>query len=569
MAKNDRGPNAQVRCVGMSAHTRLALAVLVCASTHASAVPRALHPDIEIRKVADFDRAVRIARDPRDQKLFVMDQSGRIGHLDPEAEEIEMLYSSRDHDVSGIIQGFAIGPDGTMYISSNQIGNSGNTASVTRGVAAASGERTWSVLARTEPIPTSGNLDHFVNALIVTPDNRYVLVNSGARTDHGEVEDNGGAYPGVREAGLTSIVWRLPLDAEDLVLPDDRDALRTAGYLYAEGVRNLFDMAYAPNGDLFGTENSSDRDVPEELNWMRQGHHYGFPWRLADQDNPERSADYDPALDPLVGRVSRRTERNDPDFPLPPDGIVFTDPVVSLGPDADSFRDPVTGELLDASDLGLTLSTFTAHRSPLGLVFDTEGVLIPEFRSDGFMLSWTEGDPQGNTKNGPFMDAGEDLVHLDLNKMEDRYQVSVTRIVDNFSGPVDAEMIGNRIYVVSTEELDVWEITLPRANDTVVEENLEATLPQLFFLAQNYPNPFNGGTVIRFDLSAGSQVELAVYNLAGQKVAALADGFRHAGSYSLHWDGRDTAGHRLGNGVYVYRLRAGALEESRRLVLLE
>ena len=127
MAKNDRGPNAQVRCVGMSAHTRLALAVLVCASTHASAVPRALHPDIEIRKVADFDRAVRIARDPRDQKLFVMDQSGRIGHLDPEAEEIEMLYSSRDHDVSGIIQGFAIGPDGTMYISSNQIGNSGNT----------------------------------------------------------------------------------------------------------------------------------------------------------------------------------------------------------------------------------------------------------------------------------------------------------------------------------------------------------------------------------------------------------------------------------------------------------
>ena len=553
----------------MSAYTRLALGVIAFAPTNASAIPRALHSNIEIRKVGDFAQAVRIARDPRDQKLYVMDLSGRIGHLDPEAEEIEILYFSGDHDVRGIIQGFAIGPDGTMYISTNQVRNNDNTASVTKGVVGVSGERTWSVLARTQPIPTSGNLDHFVNALIVTPDNRHILVNSGARTDHGEVEDNGGTHPGVRETGLTSIVLRLPTDAEDLVLPNDREALRAAGFLYAEGVRNIFDMAYAPNSDLFGTENSPDRDVPEELNWMRQGHHYGFPWRLADRDNPERSPDYDPALDPLVGRVSRRTERNDPNFPLPPDGVVFTDPVVSVGPDADSFRDPVTGEFLDASDLGRTLSTFTAHRSPLGLVFDMEGVLIPEFRSDGFMLSWTEGDPRGNGVNGPFIDASEDLLHLDLNKVGDHYQVRATRIVENFDGPVDAEMIGNKIYVISTEETDIWEITLPRAHDTVVEENREAVLPQEFFLAQNYPNPFNGSTVIRFDLTARSRVELAVYNLMGQKVVTLVEGFRDAGSHTIQWDGRDGADHRLGNGVYLYRLRGGTREETRRLVLVE
>jgi hypothetical protein len=285
-----------------------------------------------------------------------------------------------------------------MYITNNLIDSKRNTARVTKGILSSSGERTWSVLAQTEPIPASG-LDHMVNALLVTPDNRFILVNSGARTDHGEIEDNGGEHPGERESGLTSIVWRLPTAGEGLILPNDREALRDSGYLFAEGVRNLFDMAYAPNGDLFGAENSTGRDVAEELNWMRQGHHYGFPWRLADQDNPERSPDYNPNDDPLIGIVSRDKERNDPDYPPPPQGVVFTDPVVSVGPDADSFRDPVTGEVKDASDLGLTISTFTAHRSPLGLVFDMEGVLSPEFRRNS---RWPKTIPTHSTATPSF-----------------------------------------------------------------------------------------------------------------------------------------------------------------------
>jgi hypothetical protein len=55
----------------MLAHAKRVLFLLVFTSTGAAAVPRALHPDIEIRKVADFDRAVRIAQDPRDQQLYV------------------------------------------------------------------------------------------------------------------------------------------------------------------------------------------------------------------------------------------------------------------------------------------------------------------------------------------------------------------------------------------------------------------------------------------------------------------------------------------------------------------
>ena len=50
--------------------------------------------------------------------------------------------------------------------------------------------------------------------------------------------------------------------------------------LNCEGIRNAFALAYAGNGDLFGAVNSDDRDDPEELNWLQEGHHDGFPWRI-------------------------------------------------------------------------------------------------------------------------------------------------------------------------------------------------------------------------------------------------------------------------------------------------
>gem|GEM_PF-5746573 len=191
-----------------------------------------------------------------------------------------------------------------------------------------------------------------------------------------------------------------------------------------------------------------------------------------------------------------------------------------------------------------------------------------EFQGDGFVLSWTRGDPTGDGR-GPFKDASQDLRHLALTKLDDRYQVRATTIVDGFRGPVDAEMIGNKIFVISTNETDVWEITMPAGDGTAVEESREARVPERFSLEQNYPHPFNSITVIGFDLPTRSRIELAIYNLAGQKVVTLVDGAREAGVYTIHGDGRDRAGHALGNGVYLYRLETGDKEQTRKLLLLQ
>ncbi len=143
----------------------------------------------------------------------------------------------------------------------------------------------------------------------------------------------------------------------------------------------------------------------------------------------------------------------------------MTEPVISIGPDADKFRDPVTGAVLDASDLGQTISTFTAHRSPLGLVFDRAGALAAPYIGHGFMLSFTPGDPNGTNVAGPFFDASQDLVDLELTRLGDtNYQARVTTIVSGFSTPVDSEIITNQIYVLEYgANGGLWEITFPPA----------------------------------------------------------------------------------------------------------
>ncbi len=308
--------------------------------------------------------------------------------------------------------------------------------------------------------------------------------------------------------------------------------------------------------------------MDDELNWVREGHHYGFPWRMGAEDNPQQFPEYQPALDRLLPAsfvaVQRGTYVNDPTFPVSPGG--FTEPVFNLGPDADSFRDPVDGQVKDASELGLTRSTFTSHRSPLGLVFDRTNRLGPPYTGAGLVMGWTEGDPRGQSKAGPFRDPGQDLLLLQLERRADNYQARVTRVAEGFANPVDAVLRGHQLYVLEySGGRGLWEITFP-GNPTAVQEF--SPLPAAFSLAQNYPNPFNGGTAIPYSLEEAGQVEVSIFSLVGQRLRSLTAGMKPAGAAQLWWDGRDEHGQQVASGVYLYRLSSGSASASRRMVLL-
>jgi len=93
--------------------------------------------------------------------------------------------------------------------------------------------------------------------------------------------------------------------------------------------------------------------------------------------------------------------------------------------------------------------------------------------------------------------------------------------------------------------------------------------PAAYALAQNYPNPFNATTVIRYSLDRSTNVELAVFNILGEKVAVLENGVREAGPHETIWNGMDRMGHVVPSGIYFYQLTAGENGEARKMVLLK
>jgi len=64
-------------------------------------------------------------------------------------------------------------------------------------------------------------------------------------------------------------------------------------------------------------------------------------------------------------------------------------------------------------------------------------------------------------------------------------------------------------------------------------------------------------------------VTLAIYDANGHLVRTLVNEVQGYGAHEVTWDGRDDDGAAMGSGVYFYRLRAGKLTESKKMVLLK
>ena len=98
----------------------------------------------------------------------------------------------------------------------------------------------------------------------------------------------------------------------------------------------------------------------------------------------------------------------------------------------------------------------------------------------------------------------------------------------------------------------------------------QKALPQRFELRQSYPNPFNASVVIDYRVPEGiaGEVELAVFNVAGEKIRTLVRRAHGGGEYRVTWDGKDGGGKEGASGIYLYRLKTADWMQVKRMVLL-
>jgi len=98
-----------------------------------------------------------------------------------------------------------------------------------------------------------------------------------------------------------------------------------------------------------------------------------------------------------------------------------------------------------------------------------------------------------------------------------------------------------------------------------IESKIKNIQPVEYKLYQNYPNPFNPQTVIRFSIPQNNKVTLRVYTILGELVKTIINNVNfEAGHHEVEFNSKD-----LASGIYLYRIDAGKLNESKKMILLK
>jgi hypothetical protein len=150
---------------------------------------------------------------------------------------------------------------------------------------------------------------------------------------------------------------------------------------------------------------------------------------------------------------------------------------------------------------------------------------------------------------GYFWDFGDEITSSEQNPLHTYLEpgtYSVSLIVFNFS--VQHQKI-------KQDYINVLEATSVKTD--------MAIKPAEFYLSQNYPNPFNPITTINYLLANKSNVILSVFDLTGRVVKILVNQVQNAGLYSVTFDASN-----LNSGIYFYKIKTEAFEQSRQMILL-
>jgi len=245
-----------------------------------------------------------------------------------------------------------------------------------------------------------GAFNHGACRIAQGPDGKIYL-GVGSRTDHGEAGDQAhisklgeAPHPDIPGGEFTAVILRFD-PARGQQTPE----------VYARGIRNPFGFDWDDRGRLVAVDHGPMADHPEELNHVRQGKHYGFPYVFGNGEKP----DY-------------------PDSPRPPEGVLFEPPLQNLGPGGLRGDHP--------------LYSLSAHAAPCGLVFyPAQSRGLPRRYEYGFFVARF-----GNLVN--YDRVGFDVLHLRLEEEGGKLAVRAERVLDRLARPIDLCVSSGKLYVL-------------------------------------------------------------------------------------------------------------------------
>lgn len=183
---------------------------------------------------------------------------------------------------------------------------------------------------------------------------------------------------------------------------------------------------------------------------------------------------------------------------------------------------------------------------------------------------FVDGRVLSNNQNAPVTDAIVYVRSVSNNKI---YTYNFVSSDGNYTIPVlpygDYELIAQKIGIPDAEStsfsISTTQDSLSGLDLSMIITSIEnVDSPTSFELYQNYPNPFNPATTIKFSLQKAGKVELNIYNVLGQKIAALIDKSLNAGTYQVNFDTNN-----LPSGIYFYELSSQDIKLVKKMSLIK